>query len=104
MPRAEHFGDLTTADHKVPNEGCESRNNVLFAVVVQNLATQRIQSYPCKTKTSHKTQKKLTKVLGVDEETQKSFTLKILLNVGKLVKMLLGIIVRRYHADQKQIG
>ena len=55
-------------------------------------------------KLRRKTQKKLTKVLGVDEETQKSFTLKILLHVGKLVKMLLGIIVRRYHADQKQIG
>ena len=55
VPRAEHFGDLITADHKVPSEGCESRNNHRYAVVVQDLATQWIQSYPCKTKTSQET-------------------------------------------------
>ena len=48
--RAEKFGDLITADHKVLNDGCESRDNHQNAVVVQDLATQRIQSYPCKTK------------------------------------------------------
>ena len=32
--RAEKFGDLTTADHKVLNEGCESRDNHRYAVVV----------------------------------------------------------------------
>ena len=32
-------------------ERCESRNNHRYAIVVQDLATQRIQSYPCKTKT-----------------------------------------------------
>ena len=34
IPRAEKFGDLITADHKVLNEGSESRNNHLYAVVV----------------------------------------------------------------------
>ena len=48
--RAEKFGDLMTADHKVVNEGCESRDNHRYAVVVQDLATQWIQSYPCKNK------------------------------------------------------
>ena len=43
LPRAEKFGDLITADHKVVNEGCESRDNHQYAVVVQDLATQRIQ-------------------------------------------------------------
>ena len=52
VPRAEHFGDLITADHKVLSENCESRNNHRYAVVVQDLATHWIQSYPCKTKTS----------------------------------------------------
>ena len=51
------FGDLMTADHKVLSEGSESRNNHRYAVVVQDLATQRIQSYPCKTKSSHETEK-----------------------------------------------
>ena len=42
--RAPKFGDLMTADHKVPSEGCESRNNHRYAVVVQDLATQWIQA------------------------------------------------------------
>ena len=52
MPRAENFGYLITADHKVLSENCESRNNHRYAIVVQDLATQWIQSHPCKTKTS----------------------------------------------------
>ena len=51
--RAEKFGDLMTADHKVLNEGCESRDNHRWLVVVQDLATQWTQSFPCKTKSSH---------------------------------------------------
>ena len=52
VPRAQNFGNLITANHKVLSEGYDTRNNHLFAVVVQDLATQWIQSYPCKTKTS----------------------------------------------------
>ena len=63
VPRAENFGDLITADHKVLNEGCESRNNHRYVVVVQDLATQWIQSNPCKTKTSQETQRSLQKFL-----------------------------------------
>ena len=66
VPRAENVGDLITADHKVLSEGCRSRNNHRYAVVVQDLATQWIQSYPCKTKTSQKTQRELAKVLGAE--------------------------------------
>ena len=61
IPRAEKFGDLMTADHKVPNEGSESRNNHWYAVVVQDLATQWIQSCPCKNKNSLETEKSLRK-------------------------------------------
>ena len=61
--RAGNFGDLITADHKVLSEGCESRNNHQFAIVVQDLATQWIQAYPCKTKTSQETQRSLQKFL-----------------------------------------
>ena len=56
VPRAEKFGDLITADHKVLSGNCESRNNHRYAVVVQDLATQWIQTYPCKTNTSQETQ------------------------------------------------
>ena len=44
VPRAENFGDLITGGDK-----CESRNNLRYAVVVQDLATQWIEAYPCKT-------------------------------------------------------
>ena len=54
MSRAGNFGDFITADHKVPSEESESRNNHRYAVVVQDLATQWLQSYPCKTKTSRR--------------------------------------------------
>ena len=63
VPRAENFGDLITADHKVLSDNCESRNNHRYAVVVQDLATQWIQAYPCKTKTSQETQRSLQKFL-----------------------------------------
>ena len=71
VPGAENFGDLITVDQKVLTWGCESRNNHRYAVVVQDLATQWIQSYPCKTKTSQETQKGLQKFLEpTDEETK----------------------------------
>ena len=58
-----NFGDLITADHKVLSDNCESRNNHRYAVVVQDLATQWIQAYPCKNKTSQETQRSLQKFL-----------------------------------------
>ena len=61
--RAVNFGDLITADHKVLSDNCESRNNHRYAVVVQDLATQWIQAYPCKNKTSQETQRSLQKFL-----------------------------------------
>ena len=66
VPRAEIFGDFITAVNKVLSEGCESRNNHRYAVVMQDLATQWIQAYPCKTKTSQETQRSLQKVLGAE--------------------------------------
>ena len=63
VSRAANFGDFITADYKGRSEGCEFRNNHRYAVVVQDLATQWIQSYPCKTKTSQETQRNLMKFL-----------------------------------------
>ena len=67
VPIAENVGDLITPDHKILSEGSESRNNHRYAVVVQDLATQWLQLYPCKTKTSLETQKKVS---GAEEETK----------------------------------
>ena len=44
--QSEKFVDLITADQKVLSEGGESRNNHLYAVVVQDLAIQWIPSHP----------------------------------------------------------
>ena len=63
VPRAEHFGDLITADDKIISEGSESRDNHRYAVVVQDLATRWLQSYPCKTKTSEEIQQSQMKFL-----------------------------------------
>ena len=68
--RAVNFGDLITADHKIPGDNCESRNNHRHAVVVQDSATQWIQAYPCKHKISQETQRKFAKVFGIREETK----------------------------------
>ena len=43
--REEKIGNLMTADHKVLNAGSESGNNHVFAVVVQDLATQWNQTF-----------------------------------------------------------
>ena len=72
--REEIFGDLLTADHKVLSEGCESRNNHRYAVVVQDLATQWIQSYPCKTKTSQETERSLQKFLESNRKPKVIYT------------------------------
>ena len=72
--RAENFGDLITADHKVLSDNCESRNNHRYAVVVQDLATQWIQSYPCRTKTSQETQRSLQKFLEPNRKPKVIYT------------------------------
>ena len=98
VPRAEKIGDLITADHKVLSDNCESRNNHRYAVVVQDLATQWIQSYPCKTKTSQETQRSLQKFLEPDRNL-KSFTLTIPWNSANPVKISPGIIARLHHTE-----
>ena len=89
--RAENFGDLITADHKVLSQSCESRNNDRFAIVVQDLATQWNYREACKISWS-------------PTGSLKSLTLTIPWNFAKLVKIFPGIIVRRHHTDRKQMG
>ena len=70
----KNIGDLITADHKVLCESCESRNNNRYAIVVQDLATQWIQSYPCRAKTSQETQRSLQKFLEPDWKPKVIYT------------------------------
>ena len=74
LPRAENIGDLITGDHKVLNEEGESRDNHWCAVIVQDLATQWIQSYPCKTKTSQETERSLRKFLEPSQKPKVIYT------------------------------
>ena len=74
VPRAANFGDLITADHKVLSDNCESRNNHRYAVMVQDLATQWIQAYPCKNKTSQETQRSLQKFLEPERKPKVIYT------------------------------
>ena len=71
--RAENFGDLITSDHKVLSESCESRNNHRYAVVLQDLATQWIQAFPCKRKLHNKPRE--SKSSWNPRGNQKSFTI-----------------------------
>ena len=103
VPRAENFGDLITADHKVLSENCESRNNHRYAVVVHDLATQWIQAYPCKQKL-HRKPREACKSSWSQIGSLKSFTLTIPWNLVKPVKISPGIIARLHHTDQKQMG
>ena len=61
------IGDLITADHKVLNEGGESRNNHRYAVVVQD-------PYPYKTKTSQETERSLRQFLEPSEKPRVIYT------------------------------
>ena len=43
----QKFGDVVTADHRIFNDEGESRLQHRYAIVVQSLATQSLQSYSC---------------------------------------------------------
>ena len=101
--RAESFGNLITAEHKVLSESCESRNNHRYAIVVQDLATQWIQSYKCKTKKLLRKHNGACKSSWTRIGSLKSFTLTIPWNLAKFVKISPGIIVRRHGTDRKQM-
>ena len=57
------FGDLLQQITKFSVKSGESRNNHRYAIVVQDLATQFIQSFLCKQKLSQETQRSLQKFL-----------------------------------------
>ena len=70
VPRAENFGDLITADHKVLDEESESRNNHRYSVVVQDFGHPMDSIFSVKTKTSQEDGKEFTEVsraVGKDE-------------------------------------
>ena len=103
VPRAENF-DWTTADHNVLSEGCESRYNNRYAVVVviQDLANHLIQSAPCEIKTSQETNRILRKFLEPSEKPKVIFS-DIFWNLAKPVKIYHGIIVHQRVTDLRRM-
>ena len=98
VPRAANVGDLITADHKVLSDSCESRNNHRFAVVVQDLATQWIHTYPYKNKTLQETQRRLHKFQDPERNPKVIYTDN---SLAKHVKISPGIIARLHHTDRR---
>ena len=94
IPRAENFGDLIMADQKVLNDECESRHSHSYAVIEQNVSTQWLQAYPCKTKTSQETEKSLRKFLIKTDSS---------LEIGKACEDWSWIIVLRRLTDLRQM-
>ena len=101
VPRAEKFGDLITADHKVLSENCESRNNHRYAIVVQDLATRWKQSYPCKNKTSQETQRSLQKFLEPERKPKVIYTNNSL-EFGKACEDLSWKSIARLHRTDRR--
>ena len=101
VPRAENFGDLIEADHKVLSENCESRNDMQSWCRTWPLnGSSRIR---VKQKL-HKKPKGACRSSWSRIGSLKSFTLTIPWNLAKLVKISPGIIARLHHTDQKQMG
>ena len=103
VPRAASFGDLLTSDHKVPSEGCESRNSYRYAVVVQDVAAQWIQSFSCKTKTSQETEKS-SQMFAQPKRKPKVMYTDNSIEFGNSVQTFFGIIVRGHRTDRELIG
>ena len=62
-----------TADHKALNEEQESRLHHKHAVVVQDLGTQWVHSYPCKNQISSGDDEKSSKILTPRRNSEDHF-------------------------------
>ena len=99
VPDAEHFGDLITADHKVLSENCESRNIIDMQSWCRTWPPNGSSRLRAKQKllSKHKRARKSSWSRNV---SLKSFTLTILWNLARPVKIFPGIIVRRHHTSK----
>ena len=69
-PRAQKFGDLIAADHKLLNESCESRNNHRYAIVVQKTWPPNGSSRTHAEQKLHKKPKEPYGIPGARQESQ----------------------------------
>ena len=101
MPRAEHFGDLITADHKVLSAESASRNNHRYAVVVggTRLGNTVDTILPCRTKTFSGDSEEPHEVPGADEEPKSHWHWQFL----GIWEVLRGIILESLYVNTAQI-
>ena len=100
--RAENFGDLITADHKVLSEGCESRDNQRYAVVVQDLATQWTQ--PCVKPKLLRRRKGVFESCSSRRTSRMSYVQTIPWILANLVKHYHGIVVLQHLIDPRRMA
>ena len=100
VPRAEKFGDLITADHKVLSDNWESRNNHRYQSWYRTWPPNGSSHIRAKQKL-HKKPREASKSSWNPTGILKSFTLTIPWNSAKLVKISPGIIARLHHTDRR---
>ena len=91
LHRAEKFGDIITADHNIFKEENESRIHRQYSVVAQDVATQWIQRYPCKSKRAEETMSSfyfLKKILVLNTRTTLS-------SLSNRVRVSIGILIHQ---------
>ena len=103
LHRADKIGDLLTADHKVLNEGCESRDNHWYAVVVQDLGTQWIQSYPVKNKDFKWDGEKFVKILGAVTQAIRHLHWEFIGILENHAKIQYGITALQHLVDPRRV-
>ena len=106
------IGDLITVDHKVLNEEGESRDNHRHTVVVQDIATQWIQYYPCRTKTSQETEKSLRKLFEQSEKRKvihcgillerKKILRRIIMELSSFNTSSIGVLLKERFAEERR--
>ena len=81
--RAENFGDLITADHKVLSDNCESRNNHRYAVRGAGLSHSVDPGISVQNKNFTRNPEKLAKVPGEPDRNPKDIYTDNSLEFGK---------------------
>ena len=103
VPRAENFGDLITADHKVLSDNCESRKQSSICSRGARSSHSMDPGVSVQNKNFKRNPVKLAKVPGTREETKNHLHWQFLGIQQSLWKSLLESL-HVYHTDQKQMG
>ena len=103
VPRAEIFGDLITANHKVLSKAVNLETIIDMQSWCRTWPPNGSSRIRAKTKL-HKKPREACKSSWSQIGSLKSFTLTIPWNLASLVRNYPGVIVRQHHTDQKHMG